>query len=192
MPGNGTNIYQTARLAAGLTQEQAAELLDASVESVKAYETGQRLPPGARVAAMADVYGSPGLRLQHARATDELGVLPEAEAPLVLSRVTVTLVRTMLEWAEEHAGLALLKIAEDDRIDADERPIFDGIVCKLEGIAAAWLALRHLPPGIKRERPEDGASERSGLRRAENHCKSIITGSGADCKDFRREGGEKS
>ena len=128
MPGNGTNIYQTARLAAGLTQERAAELLDASVESIKAYETGQRLPPDARVAAMADVYGSPGLRLQHARATDELGVLPEEEAPLVLSRVTVTLVRTMLEWAEEHAGLALLRIAEDDRIDADERPIFDGIV----------------------------------------------------------------
>ena len=40
MPGYSTNIYQMARLAAGLTQEKAAELLDASVESVKAYETG--------------------------------------------------------------------------------------------------------------------------------------------------------
>ena len=190
MPGYSTNIYQMARLAAGLTPEKAAELLDASVESVKAYETGQRLPPDARVAAMADVYGSPGLRLQHARATDELGVLPEAEAPLVLSRVTVTLVRTMLEWAEEHAGLALLRIAEDDRIDSDERPIFDGIVCKLEGIAAAWLALRHLPPGIKEDRLDAGTSKRSGPGHSENHCKSILTRAGADCKDFRREGGE--
>ena len=75
------NIYKSARSRAGLTQERAAEMLALSVESVKAYETGVRVPPDATVSAMAEVYGLPGLRLEHARATDELGIIPEDARP---------------------------------------------------------------------------------------------------------------
>lgn len=42
---NDRNIYQAARRAAGLTQEAAAERLGISVESIRAYETGLRVPP---------------------------------------------------------------------------------------------------------------------------------------------------
>lgn len=45
MPAEYRNIYKTARRAAGMTQEAAAERLGISVESVRAYETGQRIPP---------------------------------------------------------------------------------------------------------------------------------------------------
>ena len=44
MPEESMNIYKTARRAAGITQEAAAEQLGISVESVRAYETGLRIP----------------------------------------------------------------------------------------------------------------------------------------------------
>ena len=40
-----TNIYKTARIKAGKTQEGAAEAIGISVESIKAYESYSRLPP---------------------------------------------------------------------------------------------------------------------------------------------------
>ena len=46
MQNGSSNIYQTARKAAGLTQEAAAERLALSVESLRAYETGDRLALG--------------------------------------------------------------------------------------------------------------------------------------------------
>ena len=44
MPKGSGNIYQTARKAAGLTQEAAAERLAVSDTSIRAYESGERLP----------------------------------------------------------------------------------------------------------------------------------------------------
>ena len=41
---NNLSMYQKARKEAGLTQEQAAECLDVSVETVKAWERAQRRP----------------------------------------------------------------------------------------------------------------------------------------------------
>lgn len=45
MPEEYRNIYKSARKARGYTQESAAERLGISVESLRAYETGQRVPP---------------------------------------------------------------------------------------------------------------------------------------------------
>lgn len=56
MQNGSSNIYQTARKAAGLTQEAAAERLALSVESLRAYETGQRIPGNDIVARMCAVY----------------------------------------------------------------------------------------------------------------------------------------
>ena len=45
MPKYSTNIYQSARIAAGLTQEKAAEAIGVSVTAIKDYESYNRLPP---------------------------------------------------------------------------------------------------------------------------------------------------
>lgn len=45
MPQDKRNIYKIAREAKGLTQEAAAEKLGISDSSIRAYETGQRIPP---------------------------------------------------------------------------------------------------------------------------------------------------
>ena len=72
------SIYQRARKDACLTQEQAAELLSVSVETVKAWEQRQRVPRREDVERMQAAYGTPWLGLEYTRATcGQLGVLPE-------------------------------------------------------------------------------------------------------------------
>lgn len=63
MPAEYRNIYKTARRAAGMTQEAAAERLGISVESVRAYETGQRIPPQRHRGADGDLLQRPASRL---------------------------------------------------------------------------------------------------------------------------------
>ncbi|WP_242955314.1 helix-turn-helix domain-containing protein [Flavonifractor sp. An52] len=54
MPHDKRNIYKIAREARGLTQEAAAEKLGISDSSIRAYETGQRIPPLDVVDLMVD------------------------------------------------------------------------------------------------------------------------------------------
>ena len=56
MPQDKRNIYKIAREARGLTQEAAAEKLGISDSSIRAYETGQRVPPNEVVELMAICY----------------------------------------------------------------------------------------------------------------------------------------
>ena len=84
------NLYQRARLSTGLTQERAAELLNLSPESLKQYEGGRRIPPDETVARMVEAYRCPWLALEHAQATDRLGVLPKAEPrPLPMASIAL-------------------------------------------------------------------------------------------------------
>ena len=71
------NLYQRARKATYFSQEEAAELLGLSAESMKQYESGRRTPSDDTVHRMAELYNLPWLELEHAKATDRLGVLPD-------------------------------------------------------------------------------------------------------------------
>ena len=67
MPEKCRNIYKRARKERGFTQEYAAEKLGISVESLRAYETGQRVPPDEVVADMVGLYNTLHLIVQHVR-----------------------------------------------------------------------------------------------------------------------------
>ena len=122
------NLYQRARLSAGLTQERAAELLGLSPESLKQYEGGKTVPKDETVARMVEAYSCPWLALEHAQATDTLGVMPEV-TPRPLPMASIAL-RNRLQDATGRLD-ALLRIAEDGVIDEAERPEFDSIVVEL-------------------------------------------------------------
>lgn len=175
------NMYQRARLATPYTQEQAAEALDVSVESIKAYEGGRRIPPDETVARMCRVYDIPWLAVEHAQATDALGVLPEV-APKPLPMASIALTNRLRDAADRLGGL--LRIAEDGVIDESERPEFDAIVQELRGTIAAAYAVIYAPDA-KKERPEEATSKRSVSRRnAENHCAHSLTQSRGNVKSF--------
>ena len=143
MPEETRNIYKTCRKAAGLTQEAAAERLGISVESLRAYETGQRVPPTEIVELMVIIYNAQHLAYQHLRETNALysSVVPEIRPRSVLE-ASAKLTNRIFAFAESHADRRLLRIAEDNVIDDGERPEFDAILEDLQEIVEAALELR--------------------------------------------------
>ena len=150
------NLYQRARLSTGMTQEQAAELLGLSSESLKQYEGGRRVPSNETVSRMVTIYHLPWLALEHAQVIDTLGVMPEV-TPRPLPMASIAL-RNRLQDATGRLD-ALLRIAEDGVIDETERPEFDSIVAALRETMAAIYQVIY--SGAKRERPDTGMSKRS-------------------------------
>lgn len=134
------NIYQTARLNTGFTQEYVSERIGISVESLRKYETGQRRPPDAVVWRMATLYGSMILCYQHIASGELGGVLPEV-TPTSLEQATMRLVRLIGKFAKSGRLDQLLEINEDGRITAEERPLHDAIMAELRDITSTYLEL---------------------------------------------------
>ena len=136
------NIYKTARMKAGKTQEAAAEALGISVESIKAYESYSRIPPSHVVDGMCIIYDAIYLAYQHNHiASGEVKVVPEVEV-LDLPRAALKLINRVLEFAEKRQDKTLMKIAEDGVIDETERPVFDAIVSDLDDLIRAAMEVK--------------------------------------------------
>lgn len=176
MPGNYTESIKKARTDKGLTQEQAAEAVEVSLESWKAYEYGLRVPPVAVAIQICEALDAPWFALEHLRSIGApLGVLPEHITVQSLPTAAITLINRVLDFAEHHRDRQLLRIAEDGVIDEQERPYFDDIVRDLDGIVGAALQVKYTR-GAKKDRPEAGTSRRSGPTDfSANDCKDIIS-----------------
>lgn len=143
MPEEYRNIYKTSRKAAGFTQEAAAERLGISVESLRAYEGGQRIPPNEVVELMVILYNAQHLAYQHLRETNAMygRVVPEVPLCSVLE-ASARLTNRIYAFADSHADRRLMRMAEDNVIDPVERPEFDAILEELQEIVEDALALR--------------------------------------------------
>ena len=106
MARDGGNIYQTARKAAGLTQEAAAERLAVSDTSIRAYESGERLPGDDIVARMCAVYNVQYLGLQHLQLKTAL--LPDCVQEAV-ERLLHTVPPTQLHAYAPAPGMASVR-----------------------------------------------------------------------------------
>ncbi|MEG1564825.1 MAG: helix-turn-helix transcriptional regulator [Bacteroides sp.] len=139
---NDRNIYKTARVAAGLTQERASELIGCtSVRSIAAYECGERIPAEDIVVAMADVYGVNYLPYQHMRNNLELArsILPDIcpqNIPLAILRLQKEVNDFLLVRDE------VIDITCDGIIDESERERWDNIQKELDDICRAIIALK--------------------------------------------------
>lgn len=199
MPGNGSEIYRTCREQAGLTQEQAAEGLNCSVRQLARYEAGEAPVPDDIAYQMVVLYDSQLLAVQHLRLVSHVAaeILPPVTA-LDLPRAAIRIINLVGKFAERHRERALLDIAEDGVISPEERPLFDEIMEELQELVRAIMELglsedlpaeqrpkpkaRHVA-GIKKERPEGGASRRSvqGLA-PENNSEIILSHFARKCK----------
>ena len=143
MPEEYRNIYKSARKARGYTQESAAERLGISVESLRAYETGQRVPPTEVVELMVICYDAQYLGYQHLRETNAMYGRVVHEVPQVgVLEASARLTNRIYAFADSHADRRLMRITEDNVIDGTERGEFDAILEDLQEIVAAALALR--------------------------------------------------
>lgn len=143
-----SNIYLPPRLAAGYTQERAAELLDISVRSLAAYETGERIPPEDVVLRMIEVYGTPYLAYQYLRTSMEIArnIMPEIEE-VDLSKAVIRLLNRIRSFADKHCTDRLLEIADDGVIDEIERAEFEKILGELDEIVKAAMVFKFIREG---------------------------------------------
>lgn len=179
MQKNQPNIYQLARTGAGLSREKAAEVLDLSVSSVKAYETGETVPPNETVVLMTKRYGANWLPIKHLELSAEpLGIVPEVTVQ-ELPTATLQLVNRMADFADRYRRL--MQIAEDGTIDESEQADFASISDKLRDIIACALSVMY--PDTKKERPEAGTSKRSSPQMRTN-CNSYYNRNSAFCNTF--------
>lgn len=136
------NIYKRARRNAGYTQEAAAEMLNVSVESLRAYETDRRIPAGDVVLQMMICYNCHQLPTQHLQETSALfnSVIPRLEERSLLE-MAVRISNRLRSFQEEDRLGRLLTIAEDGIIDGQERPEFETIIADLRQIIQSGLEL---------------------------------------------------
>lgn len=146
------NIYKNARHAAGITQEKAAEMLGISVESIRAYETGGRVPGNAVVERMIEVYSATYLAYQHLKESNALmgRIVPSLEERSLLE-TCVRIYTRMRRFEEKHSVDRLLEIAEDNVIDETERPEFQTIAADLMEIIRGGLELGFYCADMERE-----------------------------------------
>lgn len=168
------NIYQRGRKTTLLTQEEAAERLHISPETLKRYEGGRLTPPDETVARMCEVYGARWLALEHAKATDRLGILPDGIETKSLMQSAISLINR-LRPVHESMG-SLLQIVEDGQVDETEDAQYEQIRAFIAANVAAELELLYATEdSAKKERPEAGTSKRSGSGTCvQNDCKIII------------------
>ena len=143
MQHNYHNISQTGRRIAGMTQERWAEALDISVESVRLYESGRGMPSDDVATRMVEVSGAPVLGYWHLLNKSRVAadLLPQVDT-IALPQAVIQLLRRIRD------------IAEDGRIDQDERPDFEQITRELDGIVQAAMQLKYARGG-----DEDGHAD---------------------------------
>lgn len=149
-----TNISKACRKDADMTQEEWAEALYVSVDTVKAWETNLRVPSNANVARMVERCGNTFWAYKHLTQTaDALGVL-EPMNQTGLQTAAIRVVNCVLDFADRNRDRQLLRIAEDGVISEDERPTYDAIVAEIREILAAGYALRYCVEGQKKSSPD--------------------------------------
>lgn len=135
------NIYQIARESKGLTQEKASELMDISVDSLRAYEGGKRIPPDKIVIKMIEIYDTQYLAYQHLKTSAEVGqkYLPNIE----IRELPLAILRLQKEVSDFiKCKDIMIEITCDGIIDDKERPQWNQIMKELDDVVEAIMALK--------------------------------------------------
>lgn len=140
MKGSCENIYKNARRAAGLTQDQAAELLYISPRSLLEYEAGRTVPPDDIVCRMVEVYGAKHLAYLHLKQSTEVGrrFLPELHI-LDLPRSVLRLQKEVTDVTKINAEM--VDVACDGMIEGHEHEVWRNIEKELMEMIGAGLSV---------------------------------------------------
>lgn len=134
------NIYKTARKNAGMTQEEAAEMLHISTRSLTDYESGRTIPPDDIVCSMCQVYGKPELGYQHLKNSSEVGrrFLPD----LNITDLAKAVLRLQKETRDlDNVDADMIAIACDGIIDDSEQEKWKTVKKEISEMAGAALAV---------------------------------------------------
>lgn len=150
MPNHGGNIYQSARLAAGITQERAAGLLNMGVRTLADYETDNRLPPDDVVSNMILTYGFVPLGAQHLRHKSDLGrhLIPDLRDCSLLEAVA-RLILCAGRLKEDGVTERLLNIAMDNTVDPTELADYEQLMESVRELVQVAMELQQAGEAAK-------------------------------------------
>ena len=136
------NPYVKARLDKGISQEALAELTDVSVESIRAYESGVRIPKDKTVEKMAIACEADWLPIQHLL-SNELAekYLPKPKIGSPLPQAACGLF-SELERARSLTP-KLMEIGSSGELCVDDAEEFNKLMQSLFSLAGAVLTLRY-------------------------------------------------
>lgn len=135
------NIYQIARESAGLTQEKSAELMNISVDSLRAYEGDRRVPPDPVVIKMIEIYNTQYLAYQHLKTSAEVG---RKYLPDIVIKDLSTAILNLQTQIDDYVSCEklLVKIGSDGKVSDDEVCDFKNIMKELDDIVEAIMSLK--------------------------------------------------
>lgn len=142
MDTKSRNIYESARVAAGMTQERWAEHLGISADSVRKYEGGKMMPSDDIVLKMAEISDMLKLAYWHLQRKSRIAaaILPELDAELGLPEAVLSLLIQIDDFRED--GLPkLVRIAADGKIDESEAEAYDRAMRQLSDLIRSAVAL---------------------------------------------------
>lgn len=135
------NIYQIARESSGLTQEKASELMDICVESLRAYESGRRIPPDHIVIKMIEIYNTQYLAYQHLKTSAEVGqkYLPD----IIIQDLPESILKLHTEIKDYiDCEDVLMRICSDGKVSKNEVCEFRRICKELDDVLKAIYAFK--------------------------------------------------
>lgn len=136
------SFYQVARNSKGLTQEKASELLNISVESLRAYEAGRTAVPDDICVAMMDIYDANYLAAKHLRINAAgAKVIPEFKVGMPVPQAILQLqkeVKDVVNYMDR-----LIEIGSDGVIDASEQKDFEKIIKEIEELKTALYNIEY-------------------------------------------------
>lgn len=136
------NIYKTARLCSGFTQDDAAEKLNISTRCLSSYENS-KTPPDDIVVSMIELYGVSWLGYQHLKLNTLIGqkYLPEIN----IDDLSLSVLRFQKEYKDiEKIKDSMIEIACDGRIDTKEKNAWGIVTKEVEDLISAALSIRFM------------------------------------------------
>lgn len=150
MPNHSGNIYQSARLAAGITQERAAGLLNMGVRTLADYETDNRLPPDDVVSNMILTYGFVPLGAQHLRHKSDLGrqLIPDLRVCSLLE-AAARMLRSIDRIRADGVIDQLLDISLDNIVDPTELEDYEHLMENVQDLIQVAMELHQAGDAAK-------------------------------------------
>ena len=147
MSNDCENLYKVCRTSAGLTQEQAAELLGVAPRTLSDYENERTRVPDDIVDAMSRIYKAPLLAWWHLRNTSVLGkYLPDVVMPQTNGDMTAQL--CIAEWRVRQVVDEIQRIMENGRVEEHEKMEFQKAIGFVRQINSKLLSVIVYAEGV--------------------------------------------
>lgn len=138
------NPLQMARNCKGFTQEQLAEKLDKSTDSVQAWERGTRIPSPETLNALALCLDAPWLPVifMRKRIDPLCEIIPDFQVGRPISEAAAAFIRCILDLVDNQSNRHLLYMVADGRIDELEATVYHEIMLAATQINKAYFEMR--------------------------------------------------